>query len=96
VACNVGRTADVAGVGRIGEVSSTLWKAVMPDQPTHHATHYTPTDPGRVDTLNPTEMHYWCEQFHCSESALTDAVARVGTHVAALREHFGHGTAPHR
>lgn len=49
---------------------------------------YTPTDPGRVDTLNPVEVQYWCAQFDCSEAALMDAVGHVGDHVAAVREHL--------
>lgn len=60
----------------------------MRDEPTHSTGHYTPADPGRVDTMNPVEVQYWCTQFNCSESALKDAVSRVGNHVAALHEHF--------
>jgi hypothetical protein len=66
----------------------------MPDQPTPEPTNYSPNDPGRVDTMNPVEVQYWCSQFQCSEGELRDAVDQVGNHVAALHEHFASHGAP--
>lgn len=43
-------------------------------------------DPGRVNTMDPVELRYWCDQLHCSEDELKDIVDRVGEHVAAVRE----------
>lgn len=49
-------------------------------------TGFTPMDPGRVNTMDPVELRYWCDQLHCSEDELKDIVDRVGEHVAAVRE----------
>jgi hypothetical protein len=43
-------------------------------------------DPGRVNTMDPAELRYWCDQLHCSEDELKNVVDRVGEHVAAVRE----------
>ncbi len=48
--------------------------------------HFKPLDPGRVNAQDPVEFQYWCAQFHCSEAALRDALAKAGAHVTALRE----------
>ena len=47
---------------------------------------FTPLDPGRVNTMDPVELRYWCEQLHCSEDELKEIVDRVGEHVAAVRQ----------
>ncbi len=52
------------------------------------STHYKPLDPGRVDTVDPVELQYWCMELHCTESELMQALSNVGEHVAALREHL--------
>ncbi|MGJ7510135.1 DUF3606 domain-containing protein [Variovorax sp. GT1P44] len=48
--------------------------------------HFKPLDPGRVNAQDPVEVQYWCAQFHCSEAALRSALAKVGSHVTAVRE----------
>jgi hypothetical protein len=50
--------------------------------------NYKPLDPGRVDTVDPVELRYWCRELHCTEIELMQAVSEVGEHVAALREHL--------
>jgi hypothetical protein len=45
-----------------------------------------PLDPGRVNTMDPVELHYWCLELGCSEELLTLVVDEVGEHVAAVRE----------
>lgn len=45
-----------------------------------------PLDPGRVNTMDPVELHYWCLELGCSEEVLTQVVDEVGEHVAAVRE----------
>ncbi|WP_157264607.1 DUF3606 domain-containing protein [Azohydromonas aeria] len=47
---------------------------------------FQPLDPGRVNTMDPVELQYWCEQLHCSQDELQDIVGRVGEHVAAVRQ----------
>ena len=47
---------------------------------------FQPLDPGRVNTMDPVELRYWCDQLHCTEDELQDAVNRVGEHVAAVRQ----------
>lgn len=47
---------------------------------------FRPLDPGRVNTMDPTELRYWCRELHCSEDQLIKAVDRVGDHVAEVRE----------
>lgn len=49
-------------------------------------TSFTPMDPGRVNTMDPVELRYWCDHLQCSEDELKDIVGRVGEHVAAVRE----------
>jgi Protein of unknown function (DUF3606) len=48
-----------------------------------------PLDPGRVNTMDPVELRYWCHEFGCSEKRLKQAVEEVGEHVAAVRERLG-------
>jgi hypothetical protein len=45
-----------------------------------------PLDPGRVNTMDPVELRYWCRELHTTEAALMKAVAEVGEHVSAVRE----------
>ncbi len=47
---------------------------------------FTPLDPGRVDTVDPHELAYWCQVLHCTEDELQEAVMAVGTHVCAVRD----------
>ena len=51
-------------------------------------TPFKPLDPGRVDMLDKLERQYWAQELHCTEEQLADAVAKVGAHVAALREYL--------
>lgn len=55
---------------------------------TESLTHFRPLDPGRVDTLDQVELQYWCKELHCTEPQLMEAVAKVGEHIAAVREHL--------
>ncbi|MDM0109528.1 DUF3606 domain-containing protein [Variovorax sp. J22R24] len=48
--------------------------------------HFKPLDPGRINAQDPVEMQYWCTQLHCDEQTLNDALARVGSHVTAVRD----------
>jgi len=45
-----------------------------------------PLDPGRVNTMDPVELHYWCLELSCTEEVLSQIVDEVGEHVAAVRE----------
>ena len=47
---------------------------------------FKPLDPGRVNSMDPNELQYWCKEFHCTEAQLKDAVSKVGEHVAEVRE----------
>lgn len=47
---------------------------------------FQPLDPGRVNTMDPVELQYWCAHLDCSEDELKDVVGRVGDHVAAVRQ----------
>lgn len=62
----------------------------------HH--DFDPLDPGRIDIESRQELHYWSEEFHCSEARLLAAVGRVGNHVAAVRAYLGahHRAASHK
>ena len=51
-----------------------------------HLTHFKPLDPGRVNTMDPLELRWWCRELHCTAAQLQDAVAQAGEHVAAVRE----------
>ncbi|MDB5780007.1 MAG: hypothetical protein JWP93_2372 [Polaromonas sp.] len=56
----------------------------MPVDPTS----YQPLDPGRVETLDSLERAYWCKEFSITEAELMQAVAEVGNHVSAVRDHL--------
>lgn len=45
-----------------------------------------PLDHGRINLMEAHEVRYWCRELHCTEEELRAAVAKVGTHVAAVRE----------
>ena len=47
---------------------------------------FKPLDPGRIHALDPLEVAYWCKELNCTELELTAAVARVGEHVAEVRQ----------
>jgi hypothetical protein len=49
-------------------------------------THFKPMDPGRVNTMDPIELRYWCQDLHCTELELKDVVSKVGEHITAVRE----------
>lgn len=49
---------------------------------------HVPLDAGRVQPSDDDEIAYWCGELGCTEAALRAAIAAVGTHVAALREHL--------
>lgn len=48
--------------------------------------HFHPLDPGRINTIDPVELKYWCQQLHCSEAQLREAVTKAGDHVTAVRD----------
>ena len=47
---------------------------------------FKPLDPGRVNAMDPVELEFWCKEFKCTESELTDAIAKVGEHVAEVQQ----------
>lgn len=47
---------------------------------------FKPLDPGRVNTMDPVEVKYWCKELQCTEGELTLAVEKVGEHVAEIRQ----------
>ena len=49
-------------------------------------TDFRPLDPGRVNSMDPIELRYWCSELHCTEAQLKDAVSKVGKHITAVRE----------
>ena len=51
-----------------------------------HAQGVHPLDMGRINMSDALEIEYWCRELGCTEAALNDAVAKVGEHVAAVRE----------
>lgn len=51
-------------------------------------THFKPMDPGRINPIDPVELAYWCRELHCTEAELAQAVAKVGEHIAAVREYL--------
>ena len=48
--------------------------------------HFHPLDPGRINTIDPVELRYWCQQLQCNEAQLRQALAMAGDHVTAVRE----------
>ena len=57
----------------------------------HHHDSFTPLDPGRIHSMDPIELKYWCKEFHCTEANLRNAISAVGEHVTAVREHLASG-----
>lgn len=53
---------------------------------TNHHHSFTPLDPGRINSMDPVELQYWCNEFHCAETDLRYAIAAVGEHVTAVRD----------
>lgn len=47
---------------------------------------FKPLDPGRVNAVDPVEARYWCKELECTEDDLANAVAKVGEHVAEVRQ----------
>ena len=47
---------------------------------------FHPLDPGRINTMDPIELKYWCQQLKCSEPELKAALSKVGDHVTAVRK----------
>ena len=52
---------------------------------------YKPLDPGRIDVLNSVELQYWSRELQCGEEELKQAIAEVGDHAAAVRDHLALG-----
>ena len=46
---------------------------------------FQPLDPGRVNTMDPVEMAYWCRQLGCDLAQLRAAIQSVGEHVTEIR-----------
>lgn len=65
----------------------------MPDK---HSQPHVPMDPGRVHTLDPLELSYWCTELHCTEAQLKAAVAAVGEHVTEVRQQLAEAHPPRR
>ena len=45
-----------------------------------------PSDPGRVNVIDPLELQYWCDELQCTHDDLIETVAQVGEHVTAVRD----------
>jgi hypothetical protein len=52
---------------------------------TEHST-FLPLDPGRVNTMDPNELQYWCTALKCTPEELSEAIAENGEHVTEVRE----------
>lgn len=50
---------------------------------------FKPLDPGRVNSIDPVELEYWCKELKCSARELVDAIAKVGEHTAEVRRALG-------
>jgi hypothetical protein len=59
----------------------------MPD---HHEP-FKPLDAGRINSMDPIEVQYWCKELHCAKADLTNAITAVGEHVTAVREYIASG-----
>ena len=58
---------------------------------TDHHHSFAPRDPGRINSMDPVELRYWCYEFHCAETDLSNAIAAVGEHVTAVRDQLASG-----
>jgi hypothetical protein len=47
---------------------------------------FQPLDPGRIHAVDPFELEYWCKELGCTERELMAAIAKVGEHVAEVRQ----------
>lgn len=47
---------------------------------------FKPLDPGRVNAIDDLELRYWCRELACTEHELREAIAKVGEHVAEVRQ----------
>ena len=56
----------------------------MPDD----LSNFHPLDPGRILEEDALELQYWANELRCTEAKLRDCIAKVGNHVAAVREHL--------
>lgn len=56
----------------------------MPDP----SSPFKPLDPGRINTLDPEELAYWCQKLDCTAPELVQVVADAGEHTAAVRTHL--------
>jgi Protein of unknown function (DUF3606) len=52
----------------------------------HDLASFKPLDPGRVNAIDAVELRYWCRELKCTETQLSEAIARVGEHVTEIRE----------
>ena len=55
------------------------------------ADHFTRLDPGRINSMDPVELRYWCNEFHCAKTDLRNAIVAVGVHVTAVRDQLASG-----
>ena len=55
---------------------------------------FKPLDPGRVNAVDPVEAKYWCNELKCTEDELAKAVAKVGEHVAEVRQFLATSSRP--
>jgi len=46
---------------------------------------FRPLDPGRIQSMDPIELRWWCQELHCDEVLLVRAISAVGEHVTAIR-----------
>jgi hypothetical protein len=53
---------------------------------TQPAQDFHPLDPGRINTMDPVELDYWCRQLGCTPARLRQAMQSAGEHVAAVRD----------
>jgi hypothetical protein len=56
------------------------------DMSSEHPHPFTPLDPGRVNSMDPVELEYWCQQLQCELPVLMSAIGQVGEHVTAIRD----------
>jgi hypothetical protein len=50
--------------------------------------NFQPSDPGRVNAVDPVEAEYWCKELHCTGDQLAMALAQVGDHVTEVRRYL--------
>lgn len=57
---------------------------------------FRPLDPGRINSMDPTELAWWCRELGCSLAELDSAIERAGEHVSAVRDALHDRPAPQR